>query len=440
MRYVKSALKTVKEKKVRFAVITLVVLLAFLAIGYTKAKKDAEKVSEQQEKIDTYLSQVEKYETAIADSKEALQKAEEQHATLKEYVDNAVYMKLDSNNVWVGSVQYTVQPGEGTSTGNVLNAMNLYVTQGGLKEDIGEEHGELGVKYWSEVIGTNINGQTLSVTIMQSTEELAKRSIDLIKQRLVEHAPVVAESHGKFEFVEQATSIYTKSEAGIVNTQNSRRNDLKNYETNHSDIEKRIFNEQNTLDQYIENNKPDSLEVKPVSVTKTVGLFAVIGLLVGLWIAIGIVLIDYIAGNRVKNEEDVKKLGLEILGVNDLKKGFIPDAAQTAVGINGLLIHKEMLSLLDAPAKDGVALYDIAKSEDTVKVCDEYTNALKDTGCAVSYVDSADNGADSLKELLGHGSAVIVASAGDSRIDKIQEALRKFDHYGIKCLGAIVLK
>ena len=440
MRYVKSALKTVKEKKVRFIVITLVVLLAFTAVGYMKAKKDAAGEAERQEKIDTYLSQVEKYETAIADSKEALQKAEEQHATLKEYVDNAVYMKLDSNNVWVGSVQYTVQPGEGTSTGNVLNAMNLYVTQGGLKEDIGEEHGELGVKYWSEVIGTNINGQTLSVTIMQSTEELAKRSIDLIKQRLAEHAPVVAESHGKFEFVEQATSIYTKSEAGIVNTQNSRRNDLKNYETNHSDIEKRIFNEQNTLNQYIENNKPDSLEVKPVSVPKTVGLFAVIGLLVGLWIAIGIVLIDYIAGNRVKSEEDVKKLGLEILGVNDLKKGFIPDAAQTAVGINGLLIHKETLPLLDAPAKDGVALYDIAKSEDTVKLCGEYTNALKDTGCAVSYVDSADNGADSLKELLGHGSAVIVASAGDSRIDKIQETLRKFDHYGIKCLGAIVLK
>ena len=440
MRYVKSALKTVKEKKMRFAVITLAVLLAFTAIGYTKAKKDAEKVSEQQEKIDTYLSQVEKYETAIADSKEALKKAEEQHASLQEYVDNAVYMKLDSNNVWVGSVQYTVQPGEGTNTGNVLNAMNLYVTQGGLKEDIGEEHGELGVKYWSEVIGTNINGQTLSVTIMQSSEELAKRSIEVIKERLVAHAPVVAESHGKFEFVEQATSIYTKSEAGIVNTQNSRRNDLKNYETNHSDIEKRIFNEQNTLDQYIENNKPDSLEVQHTSMVKTVVMFAVIGLLVGLWIAIGIVLIDYIAGNRVKNEEDVKKLGLEILGVNDFKKGFIPDAAQTAVGINGLLIHKETLPLLDAPTKDGVALYDIAKSEDTVKVCDEYTNALKDTGCAVSYVDSADNGADSLKELLGHGSAVIVASAGDSRIEKIQEALRKFEHYGIHCLGAIVLK
>lgn len=440
MRYLKSALNTFKSKLRRGIIITSLGVLAFTVLGYMKAKKDIIGAVERQEKIDTYLSQVEKYETAIADSKEALLKAEEQHAALKEYADNAVYMKLDSNNVWVGSVQYTVQPGEGTSTGNVLNAMNLYVTQGGLKEDIGEEHEELGVKYWSEVIGTSVSGQTLSITIMQSTEDLAKRSIELIKKRLVEYAPVVAESHGKFEFVEQSTSIYTKSEAGIVNTQNARRNDLKSYETNHSDLEKRVFNDQNTLDQYIENNKPDSLEVKPVSVKKTVVIFAVIGLLVGLWIAIGIVLIDYIAGNRVKSEEDVKKLGLEILGVNDIKKGFIPDAAQTAVGINGLLIHKEMLPLLDAPAKDGVALYDIAKSEDTVKVCDEYTNALKDTGCAVSYVDSADNGADSLKELLGHGSAVIVASAGDSRIDKIQEALRKFDHYGIKCLGAIVLK
>ena len=440
MRYLKSALNTSKSKLRRGIIITFLGVLAFSVIGYMKAKKDIIGAAEWQEKIDTYLSQVEKYETAIADSKEALQKAEEQHAALKEYADNAVYMKLDSNNVWVGSVQYTVQPGEGTSTGNVLNALNLYVTQGGLKEDIGEEYKDLGVRYWNEVVTTSIAGQTLSITIMQSTEDLAKRSIELIKKRIVEYAPVVAESHGKFEFVEQTTSIYTKSEAGIVNTQNARRNDLKNYEINHSDLEAKIFSQKNTLTQYIENNKPDSLEVKPVSVKKTVVIFALIGLLVGLWIAIGIVLIDYIAGNRVKNEEDVKKLGLEILGVNDLKKGFIPDAAQTAVGINGLLINKETLPLLDAPAKDGVALYDIAKSEDTVKVCDEYTNALKDTGCAVSYVDSADNGVDSLKELLGHGSAVIVAPAGDSRIDKIQEVLRKFDHYGIKCLGAIVLK
>lgn len=416
-------------------------ILACSTIGYLKAKRDISREITREEEINKYLSQVGLYEAAIKDTQLSLTEVEKQIETLREYVDNAVYMKLDSNNTWVGSVQYTIQPTDGTTnTGNVLNALYLYVMQGGLREGIGEEHQVLGVKYWGEVLAVSITGQTLSVTIMQSSEDYAVRSIEIIKKRVEEQAHIVAESHGDFAIVEQDTSIYTKSDASIVNAQNSRRNDLKNYETNHSDLEAKLFNQKNTLAQYIENNKPDSLEVKPVSVPKTVGLFAVIGLLVGLWIAIGIVLIDYIAGNRVKSEEDVKKLGLEILGVNDLKKGFIPDAAQTAVGINGLLIHKETLPLLDAPAKDGVALYDIAKSEDSVKVCDEYTNALKDTGCAVSYVDSADNGADSLKELLGHGSAVIVASAGDSRIDKIQEALRKFDHYGIKCLGAVVLK
>lgn len=440
MRYLKSTRNTFKSKLQKVIVITLLGVLVFSAIGCLKAKKDIDGEVEQQKKNDTYLSQVEAYEVAIVDSKAALQRAEEQHATLQEYADNAVYMKLDSNNVWIGSVQYTVQPGEGTNTGNVLAAMNIYVTQGGLKEDIDEEPEELGVKYWSEVIGTSVGGQTLSVTIMQSTEDLARRSIDVIKQRLVQHAPVVAESHGKFEFAEQETSIYKKSDASIVNTQNARRNDLKNYETNHSDLEARIFNQQNTLNQYIENNRPDSLEVKHTSTKKTLLLFGLIGLLIGFWIALGIVLIDYIAGNRVKNEEDLQKFGLEILGVNDMKKGFIPDVAQTAVGINGLLIHKEILPLLDAPSKDGVTLYDIAKSDDTVKVCEEYAHALNDIGCIVSYVDSDDTGADSLKELLRHGSAVIVASAGDSRIDRVQIALRKFEHYGIRCLGAILLK
>ena len=440
MRYVKSALKKIKEKRVRFVVITLAVLLAFAAIGYIKAKKDVKSVAEQQAKIDTYLVQVETYQAAIDEAKAGLALAEEQRDELQAFLENSIYMHIDSDNAWVGAVSYTVKPGEGTNTGNVLNALNFYITKGSLREDIGNDYEELKVKYWSTVISSSIAGQTISITIMQPTEELALRSIEFIKSRLESYAPVVAESHGSFELIEQETSTYKKSELDIINYQTARKGELKAFTESCGSWETAIFNRQNTLDQYIENNKPDSLEVKPVSVKKTVIIFALIGLVLGVWIAIGIVLIDYIAGNRVKSEEDVKKLGLEILGVNDFKKGFIPNAAQTAVGINGLLIHKETLPLLDAPAKDGVALYDIAKSEDTVKVCDEYTNALKDTGCSVSYVDSADNGADSLKELLGHGSAVIVASAGDSRIDKIQEALRKFDHYGIKCLGAIVLK
>ena len=48
MRYVKSALKTVKEKKVRFAVVTLAVMLVFSAIGYMKAKKDIAGEAERQ--------------------------------------------------------------------------------------------------------------------------------------------------------------------------------------------------------------------------------------------------------------------------------------------------------------------------------------------------------------------------------------------------------
>ena len=440
MRYLTSMMNTVKRKWFLFLLITVAFTAALAGFGAVKAKKDIAGEAEKQEEIAAYLEQVEKYETAISDSREAVRLAEEQRAELQDYVDNAVYMKLDSDNIYVGSVQYTVVPAEGTNTGNVLNALNLYVTQGGLKEDAEGHEEELGVKYWSEVIGTAIAGQTFSVTIMEPTEKLAADAIEVIKDCLRKDVAKVAESHGSFELVEQDTSVYTKSEAGILNNQNARRNDLKNYQTNHSDLETRVFNQQNTLDTYIENNKPDSLEVKKTSVSKNVKLFGVIGLIAGLWIALGLILIDYIAGNRVKSEDDLKKFGLEILGMHTRKKGFVPDVEKTAVEIQSLLTGLEKISPSGTPGKDSVALYDLARSEDTNKTCEEYLGALKEVGCSASYVDAAGSGASSLTELLSCGSVVIVAPAGDTRIEKVEEALRKLNHYGICCLGAIVLK
>ena len=433
-------LKTLKKKWFLFLLITAFFTIALAGLGVMKAKKDIESEAEQQEKIDTYLDQVSKYETAISDSREAVRLAEEQRAELQDYVDNAVYMKLDSDNIYVGSVQYTVVPAEGTNTGNVLNALNLYVTQGGLKEDAENHEEEFGVKYWSEVIGTAIAGQTFSVTIMEPTERLAADAIEVIKDCLRKDVAKVAESHGSFELVEQDTSVYTKSEAGILNNQNARRNDLKNYQTNHSDLETRVFNQQNALDSYIENNKPDSLEVKKTSVSKNVKLFGIIGFVAGLWIALGLVLIDYIAGNRVKSEDDLKKLGLEILSVHTRKKGFVPDVEKTAVEIQSLLTSVTRMLPSEVYGKNSVALYDLARSEDTNKTCEEYLGALKKAGCSASYVDAAGSGASSLTELLSCGSAVIVAPVGDTHIEKVEEALRKLNHYGIRCLGAIVLK
>ena len=440
MRYVKSALKTLWRKKWSLIAITLCGMLMFTAAGYLKAKKDITGEAERREKIDTYLSQVEAYRTAVEDSKRAVREAEEQYAALEEYTENAVYMKLDSDNAWVGSVQYAVLQEESADLENILNALNLYVTQGGMKEDIGDAHEELGVRYWGEVIGVAIVGNTFSVTITQSSGDYAKRSIEIMKERLEAYAPSVAKSYGKFVLKEQGTSVYKVSDLTIANTQNARRDQLKSYDLNHSDLETRVFNQQNTLDGYIESNRPDSLEVEVASMKKTVVLFAVVGLLIGFWIALGIVLIDYIAGNRVKSEGDVRKFQLEILGMNERKKGFLPDAAKTAVDIRGLLDHKELLPPAEASEKDGVVLYDLSRSDDTACVCEAYLDAMKEINCPASYVAAADNGADSLLELLTRGSAVLVASAGDTRIESIEEALRKLSHYGIRCLGAIVLK
>lgn len=307
--YKKAMLDTVKKRWYIAAAAAVLCALAFGAFGYMNAEKSLSELEEKREEIDTYKAEIERYDQAIADAEEALKLSAEQVDDLQEYADNAVYMKLDSGNAFVGSAEFAIIGGEGTNVGNVLQALYIYVVQGGLKDDAANQE-ELGTKYWGEVIGAGINGVTLWITVMQPTEELAQKSIDEIKRCVSAYVPSVQEIYGDFIAKVQNTSVYSKSDAGIVNTQNARRNDLKNYSTNHADQETGINNRINARDNYIENNKPDSLEIEPVNVKKKAIVFALIGLFIGIWVGLGVVLIEFIAGNIIRCPEDMRKYGL----------------------------------------------------------------------------------------------------------------------------------
>lgn len=298
----------------KWYVVTFFAVLFSLAVGYyghKSAISENESLGTKQEVIDNYLEELSRYDQAINNAKEALELSSKQVDELLNNIENDVYMSLDANNLCIGSVQFTVIGADGTIVTNVLQALNQYVIQGGLKEDA-ESKEELGVKYWSELVSTNFNGATFSVSIMQPTGTIAKKSIDEIKKCMLKHSDIIAVTHGEFQLIEQDTSVYMKSEPVVINNQNTRRNDLKNLISNHADYEVRVNNMINTKKTFMENNKPDDLEVFPISVKKRTMIFGLLGLFVGIWCGIGISLIEFIAGNIIKNTDELKKYGLVV--------------------------------------------------------------------------------------------------------------------------------
>ena len=431
--YCESMLKTLLKRLWIVAIAAALCGAAFGGAAYYKAKGDNGTVEEKQAAIDTYLAQVDTYEQAIADSRAALEQARAQAKEMQGYVDNATYMKLNGDCIYVAQAQYTVTPAEGSNTniGNVLNAINLYVTQGGLKEDADAADPDLNAKYWGELITTAISGNNYSVAIMQPTEELAKSAIDAIKNAVKGQRWRIANSQGEFTLTLQDTAYYTKSEAGIVNALNNNRNTLKNYLTSVSDYETRVYNQQNTLDQYIEKNKPDSLDPKAVDAKSIAKKLAVIGAFVGIWVGLGLAWIDFLAGNRVRKPGDLAKLGLNVVGVHSSRKGCAPEAAQTALAIRQILGVRNISS---------ASICTVKNHKKMPEICGTYAKALEESGMPCKCVSADSVSAEDLKDMLSADSVVLAVRTGVTRYADVENAIKLCQLYGLQIAGAIVSK
>ena len=59
---------------------------------------------------------------------------------------------------------------EDANVGNILNALVLYINEGGLKEALSEEYPDLAVESWREVIAPSITANLLNITIIHYDE------------------------------------------------------------------------------------------------------------------------------------------------------------------------------------------------------------------------------------------------------------------------------
>ena len=225
--YLRNLIDDFWKKKKMIGVVVLICAIAFAALGVRQAGKVQTLTKEQQEEIDDYNEKIKEYDDTIADVDESLKLVNQQIEDLQKYMDNSIYMKLDSQNIQVASLQYGLQTE--ANTGNILNALNLYINEGGLKEALSEEWKELSVENWREIISPSITANLLNITIVHYDEEQLKKIVEVVKTRLQEQVPQIASVQGNFTLKEIDTSFYTKADVGILNSQNNNRNNLKNY-------------------------------------------------------------------------------------------------------------------------------------------------------------------------------------------------------------------
>lgn len=409
----------------------LVALCAVLfgVLGYRQAQVKRELSAEQQEETEAYNERISEYDAAIADIETSLELVTQQVAEVQQYIDESIYMKLDSQNIQMASVQYAVV--DTGNTGNILNALVQYVNDGGLKEALAEEYADLDVKYWREIITCSTASNSLTITVMHYDAEQAQKIMDIVKQRVEEQAKAITSVHGQFTLKQTDASNYVKADVNILNTQNNNTNNLKNFSSNKADFENKLASQKNSKNNYIEGNEPEVLEVsQPNAVVLTV-CYVFAGILFGVAVPLVIFVLQYIFSNRIRSKDNLVGMGIPVIGSCSSKKGHQPQLERNVMDLE-LLMKQQDLS----------AVYlNFLHEDDAMKTAvADYEKQIKASGLRTASGCQADTKAESLKEMITCGSCLIFVQAGKTTFQQIEEQIRLCDRFQIKMLGCVVVE
>ena len=416
------------RKHVKIVAFCIAVCAAFFAIlGYKNAQKVRQLTADQLAEIQEYQERLAEYDAAITDTESTLKTINDQVQKQQEYVDNSIYMKIDSQNIQVASAQYAVVTSE--NIGNIMNSIFLFIDDGGLKEALEEKYGVTDSKYWREIITVNNSGEILNLIDYDIAE--AEKILNIVKDKLNQKISDIVAVQGEFNLVELGTSYYTKADMGVQNIQNEYLNNLKNYISNRSDYETKLVNQKIARENYVKNNKLEDVEIKQSNSVLQMMEYMVIGILFGIAIPLVCFLLQYILSNRLRRKEDLRDSGLNVLAGYCDNKGYQPTLERGMLDLKLLAEEKKL---------DSVFISVLQEDEVSKKVAEEWCKIMEQSGMKAKIGYHLLENAEDLKTLISNKGCLLVAEAGKTTYPQIEQQMKLCTRVQGELLGCIVIE
>ncbi len=417
----------------------LVILLALVCggglgfYGYGSAK-NASPVdnTELKEQWDAYETAIKDYEQSIAESEQAVKDNQSILDDLNAYIDNSVYMKIDSQDVRVSSGMYAIHAGEGVDFNLLISSYYLYVTGGAICDDIAAAGVPIEPQYLRELVSWANSYNTFTITVIAPDEETSAQIFAACNTAITGKYDEFRSAYGYYELELSDEAHYANADTGIMNAQDGQLNTRRSYLTTQSDLENRVVSLRGTLDYHKENAKPET-EVTGVSPVKNLIKFGMFGCILGVILAFMISFLSYFFGRRLKSVKDLAAIDLDVLAVYDGKKGFKPDAEDLLTSVK---IYSQMSGL------DKMSFMTVADTEDIKKVSAAISDAAKEakSDIGIDMTDYFGSRGEALKSLTGAGQAVLLLQKGRSAYTDIENAVKLCGQFDVKVRGCIVLQ
>ena len=428
--YLRNLFTDLYENRIKVICFVVLCTMAFTFLGYKKANPETFLSEEQKTELEEYHSKMAEYEDALKNFEESLELAKTQAEEQQRYVDGSVYMKLDAQNIQVASIQYSLETGG--NVGNILSAFVFYINEGGLKEALPEEYGNLDINYWREIVACGTSGNVLNLTIIHYDAEQVQRILEIVDQRLMAYVPEVIKTHGDFKLTKINSSVYTKADAGVTTTQNNHLNTLKGYLTNIGDFENRIVSQKTTMENYIEKNAPSfSEDAAGKGSVKDIIKYALVGIIFGIVLPCAWFALRYVLDNRVRNKEDLAESQLNVLGSYRSGAAEQTDLERSKIGVR-LLAKQQNIS--------SIFLDILCDDELTKTVAEDYQKAIAQDGLTVNSGCHVYEDGNELQDMVNSKTTVFMIQAGKTTYSQLEQHMMLCRRFSVDILGCIVIE
>lgn len=416
----------IKRKKMLLFIIVL--FTAFFGIfGYKKGINGQELSKNQEQKIQGYKSKIADYDNTLLEIDKSAKLAQKQIDQMQEYLDNSIFMSLDSQNIHAASAQFAISNNENVNS--ILASLTYFINEGGLLQELSNEYKVVDVKYLKEIINCTTGSNVLNITVYHNEEDKAVKLLQSIETCINRQSIQLAKAQGTFTIEKISSSSFIKADVNVANAQNNNINNLKSFLNNKVDLENKRISQESNKNSYSEQNESKISAMGQTNPYKEGIKFAVLGAVFGVLLFWCYYSIKFILGDNLKSKDDLYSANLPIISTYNSLRGHIP-------AIDRVLIDVQLWSEQYQISK--IFISALGDSDIVKKIVSEYSKNITHINLAVNSGYLVNDDIDGLRNMILAGYCVVVVQVGKTTYSQINEHIALCDRFGVKILGYIV--
>ena len=311
-------------------VIILGIIVAALCCGYKYAKDSKAAKAANSEDTTTTIKLTDKEQTDVNNVIAVQDNMKEQQA----YLDNSVLMQINAYDESLCTLQYRIITGDKQLSKDLLSAYDNYVTNGSLAQDMINHGIDMDLQYLTELLYfekdsdkkdeedsdstviTDTPALTFEIRVIHKNQKSCEELAAVIPECLSDFEQKLQESTGSHELNLVDQSYAEVVDQGLWTYKIDRVNSVVSMKERVDSLKEKLSADQVAL---VEKNlqKVDKKDVAKKEVVKAhiSKKYAVLGLGIGIILAILYIVITYIWRGTINNEKDVTYLyGVQLMG------------------------------------------------------------------------------------------------------------------------------